>query len=111
MNVKQRDVVLLPVFFSDQTARKTRPAIVISNERINSISDDIMLIPITSVINDAPYSVFITDTDLSEGRLAAPSRARADKIFTAHKSLIAKKIGVVKHQILTALKQEINKAI
>lgn len=111
MNVKQRDVVLLPVLFSDQSARKMRPAIVISNDHINTTTDDVMLVPLTSVIKDVPYSIFITDDDLAEGRLAAPSRARADKIFTANKTLIARKIGVIKHPVLSAIKQEINKAI
>lgn len=111
MNVNQRDVILLPVPFSDQTIRKMRPAIVVSNDHINSTTDDIMFVPLTSLLKDAPYSILITDNDLIGGRLAAPSRVRADKIFTAHKSLIARKIGVIKHQVLASIKQEINKAL
>jgi mRNA interferase MazF len=73
MNVKQRDVVILPVPFSDQTAQKARPAIVVSNDKINATSEDIILVPLTSVLKDTPYSLLITDNDLSDGRLAAPT--------------------------------------
>ncbi len=31
-NVKQRDLILLPIPFSDLTAKKRRPVIVISND-------------------------------------------------------------------------------
>ena len=110
MNVKQGDVVLLSVPFSDQSARKTRPAIVISNNHINTTSDDVMLVQMTSVLKEVSYSVFITDENLKEGRLAAPSRIRADKIFTASKTIIQTKIGTVKPKILAAIKQEITKA-
>ncbi len=111
MNAKQKDVVLLPVIFSDQTESKVRPAIVISNNEINETSDDVMLVPLTSVLKEAPYSIMITDKSLTDGKLAAPSRARADKIFTADKSLIERKIGTIKQEILTAIKQEIMNAI
>ena len=111
MNVKQGDIVLLPVPFSDQTSLKVRPAIIVSNDRINAASEDIILIPLTSVIKDAPYSILIVQNNLSEGELIVTSRARADKIFTAHKSLIKLKIGALKHSILTEIRQEIIKVI
>ena len=111
MNVRQCDVVLLPVPFSDQTARKVRPAIVVSNDRINAASDDVILVPLTSVIKDVSYSLIITQKSFAEGELIATSRARADKIFTAHKSLIRMKIGKIKSSMLEEIKQEIIKAI
>jgi len=111
MNVQQRDVVLIPVIFSDQTAKKTRPAIIISNDQINSTSDDVLLIPLTSVMKELPYSVFITDNDLADGKLAAPCRACADKLFTAHKSLIARKIGRTKYHVIKAIKEAISQVV
>ena len=111
MNIKQRDVVLLPVPFSDQTSRKVRPAIVVSNDRINVASEDVILVPLTSIIKDVPYSTLITQNHLSEGELIVTSRARVDKIFIAHKSLIKIRIGAVKPSVLAEIKQEISKAI
>ena len=107
MNVKQCDVVLLPVPFSDQPARKVRPAIVVSNDGINITSEDVILVPLTSVIKDVPYSLIVTQKSFAEGELITTSRARADKIFTAHKSLIKMKIGKIKSSVLAEIKQEI----
>ena len=107
MNAKQCDVVLLPVPFSDQTARKVRPAIVVSNDHINAASDDLILVPLTSVIKDVQYSLIITQKSFAEGELIATSRARADKIFTAHKPLIRMKIGKIKPTVLAEIKQKI----
>lgn len=111
MNVRQRDLVLLPVPFSNQSSQKVRPAVVVSNDMLNTQSDDVILVPLTSVIKDAPYSVMISQNDLTNGRLVVESRARTDKIFTAEKSLITMKIGAVNQGILTAIKQGIIKSI
>ena len=103
MNVKQCDVVLLPVPFSDQTARKVRPAIVVSNDSINASSEDVILVPLTSVLKDVPYSITITQKSFAEGKLIVPSRARADKLFTAHKSLVKMKIGKIELSVLAEI--------
>lgn len=111
MNIKQKDLVLLPVPFSDFSSMKVRPAIVVSNDNINTSSDDVMLVPLTSVLKEVPYSVSITQDSLSEGRLITPSRGRADKIFTAEKSLIKMKIAKIKQEFFAKVKQEIINAI
>lgn len=111
MNVKQRDVVLLPVPFSNQAARKVRPAIVVSNDYLNAQSDDVLLIPLTSVLKEEPFSLLITNVSMSEGTILVSSRARPDKIFTADKSLILRKIGMIKSEVLASLKQHLIKAI
>ena len=111
MKVQQSDIVLLPVPFSDQTTQKIRPAIVISNNKINNSSEDVILVPLTSVLKDVPYSVFINQECLSDGKLLVPSRARIDKPFTVHHSLIKAKIGTIKAEILTVIKKEIGKIV
>ncbi len=105
------DIVLLPVPFSNQRSQKVRPAVVVSNDALNAQSDDVILVPLTSVLKDVPCSVIISQGDLAEGKLLVTSRARADKIFTAEKSLISMKIGAVKQGILAAIKQGIIKSI
>lgn len=111
MNINQNDLVLLPVPFSDQTSSKVRPAIVVSNNHINQICDDVMLVPLTSILKQVPYSINITQKELITGKLIAQSRARVDKLFTAHKSLIRMKIGSIKPEVLELIKQEISKAV
>ncbi|PIW85461.1 MAG: hypothetical protein COZ95_04435 [Nitrospirae bacterium CG_4_8_14_3_um_filter_50_41] len=47
---KRGDVVLVPFPFSDQTATKKRPAIVISSSAYNEVSQDTVILAVTSRI-------------------------------------------------------------
>lgn len=44
------DVILVPFPFSDQTTTKKRPAIIVSSDTYNSISQDIVIMAITGQI-------------------------------------------------------------
>jgi mRNA interferase MazF len=109
MQVDQNDLVLLPYPFSNLKDTKVRPALIISNDNFNRKSDDCLMVPLTSVIKDEPYSIIIQSEDLSSGKLLQTSRIRADKIFCAEKSLILLKIGTVNSKILNLVKQELLK--
>ena len=76
MNILQKEIVLLPYPFSNLENRKIRPAIVISNNYFNKKSQDCVAIPMTSVIKEMPFSVLISQQDLSAGKLLKISRAR-----------------------------------
>src|SRR3989344_7264186 len=78
------------------TETKIRPALIISNDHLNEMSEDCIAVPLTTVIKDAPYSFLITQKDLASGELIASSRIRLDKVFSVKKSLIIKKIGLLK---------------
>jgi hypothetical protein len=45
---KRGDIVLVPFPFSDQTTTKKRPAVVISSSRYNAVSQDIIIMAVTS---------------------------------------------------------------
>ncbi len=109
MNVSQKEIVLLPYPFSDLEGTKVRPALVVSNDFFNKKSDDCVMVPLTSVIKDEPYSVIIDQKDLSSGKLLKPSRVRADKIFTVEKRLIIMKIGVISDYAFGRIKAELDK--
>jgi mRNA interferase MazF len=109
MTVQQKEIVLLPYPFSDFARKKVRPAIVVSNNYLNTKSDDCIMIPLTSVIKEEPYSVLINQEDLSTGKLLQQSRARADKIFTIEKASIFMKIGMVNDKTFGKIKSEIEK--
>ena len=96
MEIKQGELILLPYPFTDFKETKIRPALIISNDYLNEMSEDCIAIPLTTVIKDVPYSFLITQKDLASGELIISSRIRLDKVFSVKKSLIIKNIGLLK---------------
>ncbi len=107
--MKQGDIVLLTVYYTDQSSSKIRPGVIISNNHINNTNDDLVVVPVTSTIKDLPYSVLIRQEDLASGELIVPGRIRVDKPLTAHKSIIKKKIGTLRREALCSVKNELCK--
>ncbi|MBS3096622.1 type II toxin-antitoxin system PemK/MazF family toxin [Candidatus Woesearchaeota archaeon] len=107
MEIKQKDIVLLPYPFTDLKGKKIRPALVVSNDSVNSKSKDCIMLPLTSVIKDEPYSIAINQEDLSSGQLIKSSRIKIDKIFTVEKRLIVMKIGILSHNTFEKVKEEL----
>ena len=87
-----RQVILLPFPFSDLSASKLRPALVLAN----SGKGDWVLCQITSNPYADPCAITLTDADFAQGGLQCVSYARAGKIFTAHESLFQRAAGQLK---------------
>jgi len=109
MIINQKEIVLLPFPFSDLEQSRVRPALVVSNDNLNKKSEDCIMVPLTTIIKDEPYSVIINQEDLSSGKLLKSSRIRTDKIFSVKKDLITMKIGVINNNILEKVKSEIER--
>ena len=109
MNVKQKEIILLPYPFTDLEGTKVRPTIIISNNPFNKKSADCIMIPLTTVMKEEPHSILINQEDLSSGKLLRPSRIRVDKIFTVEKRLIIMKIGAINSKTFKKIKLELNK--
>ncbi len=87
------DVVVVSFPFSNLTKFKNRPAYVLCNLS----GDDIILCQITSQSYGDNYSIELQQNDISGGSLRNEiSYIRPNKIFTAEKSIIFKKIGSVR---------------
>ena len=100
---KQGDIVLIPVPFTDLSSNKKRPVLILSSDRYNENTDDLIVAAITSNIDEKPYNTEITSNDLSDGNLLHKSCVRVDKLYTLAQSIVIKKFGVVKEEILTAV--------
>ena len=107
MIISQKEIVLLPFPFSDLEGTRVRPALVVSSNELNKKSEDGIMVPLTTVIKDEPYSVVINQEDLSSGKLLKSSRIRTDKIFSVKKDLVTMKIGIVNDNVLEKVKKEI----
>lgn len=105
---KQGDIVLISVPYSDLTHNKQRPVLIISNNHYNEITEDIVVVAITSQLKDLDYSVVIEAQDLNEGELKVTSAIRADKVYTLSKKIIIKKFGQVNSDIVEVVRVKIN---
>lgn len=85
------DVVVLPFPFSDLSASKRRPALVLADLTGN----DIILCQITSQQTKDTYAIGLTDSDMINGSLKKASNIRPNRIFTADKNIILYKIGSI----------------
>ncbi|KUP04370.1 MazF family transcriptional regulator [Bacillus coahuilensis m2-6] len=90
----QGDIVLIPVPFSDLTNRKQRPVLIISNDDYNKITEDIVVVAITSQLRDLDYSV-----------------VRADKVYTLSKNIVRKKFGRVNAEVIYDVQSKLNALI
>jgi mRNA interferase MazF len=82
----QGDVVFVPFPFTDLSATKQRPALVLSPERLNKVRTDLVVAAITSQIPDVvgEDEILLPDTDLRTAGLPKASMIKVGKIFTIH---------------------------
>jgi mRNA interferase MazF len=85
------DVVVVPFPFSDLTANKKRPALVVAS----LIGDDVILCQITSKMVSDTYAIPLTDTDFTTGTLHQESNIRPNRSFTADSHIILRKAGTL----------------
>lgn len=101
--IEQRDILLVPFPFSDQSGKKVRPVIVISNDEFNESSEDILVVGVTSNISKDKYTLKLTNSDLEEGKLFSHCCIKVENILKIDKELIIKKIGKIKKNILSTI--------
>jgi len=99
------DVVVLPFPFSDLSASKKRPALVVANMD----GDDIILCQITSEARVDDCSIILTNADFIKGTLNLTSMIRPNRLFTADKSIIIHKIGSLKQSKIKEVENQIVK--
>jgi len=91
--IEQQDLLLIPFPFSDQSGRKVRPVMVVSNNEFNKYSEDILVVGVTSNIVRNKYSLILTNDDLIGGNLITKCCIKVENILKIDKELIIKKIG------------------
>ena len=69
MTPKQRDILLIPIPFTDLQSVKRRPVLVLSNDRYNKTSEDILVAAITSNVQRTKYGLLLEASDVEGGRL------------------------------------------
>lgn len=108
---KQGEILLIPVPFTDLTSTKKRPVFVLSSDRYNNKTNDILVAAITSNINEKDYAVIISKVDLEIGDLKVDSCIRTDKIYSLSQGIVIKTFGRVKLHIMNRVKDKLNQLI
>lgn len=87
-NYSKNSVILVRYPFSDLSAIKVRPAVIVSSD---SSSQDYLIVPLTSRINSLFPGEFVL-TDWVTAKLNVPTAVKRG-IYTVEQSLIIKLIG------------------
>ncbi|MBN1899807.1 type II toxin-antitoxin system PemK/MazF family toxin [Candidatus Sumerlaeota bacterium] len=96
-------VVLVTFPFSDLSASKSRPAVVLAS----SGRGDWILCQVTSSSYEDPNAIKITDKDFISGSLLRISFARPGKLFTANISIIISEVGILHPPVLESLRKAV----
>lgn len=91
---RRGDVVLVPVGFTDASGAKQRPAVVISSDRYNAVSPDVMIASITGNLGAIRHPGDHVLVAWREAGLLRPSLAQA-KIATVEAALIRRRLGTL----------------
>ena len=105
--LKPSSVVIVRFPFSDLSASKLRPALVIATlDR-----DDLVLCQITSNAYSDLRAIEIGDSDFESGSLERTSYVRPGKIFTANISIVLGNLGELNSRAFESVRQAITKIV
>ncbi len=88
------DVVVLPFPFSDLTANKKRPALVVANLS----GDDVIVCLITSQNAKDSYAILLENGNFASGNLKQHSNIRPNRLFTADSNIVLYRIGILEKE-------------
>ncbi len=91
--IEQRDLLLVPFPFSDQSGKKVRPVVVISKNEFNQHSGGIVVVGITSHLSQDHYTIQLSQDNLEEGFSHNFRYIKVENILKIDKRLVVKKIG------------------
>jgi mRNA interferase MazF len=105
----QGDVVLVPFPFTDLSATKQRPALVLSPERLNKTRPVLVVAAFTSQVPAAlgEDEILLSASELDAAGLPKVSLIKLGKIFTIHQGLIRKKLGNIGEATLEGVRQKL----
>jgi len=103
-------IVLVPFPFTDQSASKRRPAVVVSNVAYNTAKPDVIVMAVTSQLRPAPALGEVWVSDWQSAGLLKPSAIKP--VFaTIEQRLIIRQLGVLDAVDQVALRQAITETL
>ena len=110
------DVVLVAFPFTDLTATKVRPAVVVSPDRAHRATGDVVLAAVSSVIPKRgllPTELLVADRNPGFGAtgLRCSSLILCGKLFTMERRLLLRWLGRLDDQLTSRLDQAVSAAV
>lgn len=97
------DVLLLKFPFSDLSGAKLRPVLVLAL----ADRDEYIFCQITSQRRTDRRAIELTDDSFDEGGLRKSSFVRPTKMFTAHRSRMIRRVGRLKDNVKSAVREAV----
>ena len=108
--VNKWDVVLLSFPFTDLSATKVRPAVVVSPDNYNQTSQDVVVVLITTnTSRRGAFDLLLEKShpEFLQTGLRYDSAIRIDKVFTLNRRLIVKALGRFGPQLKGAVEKQL----
>jgi mRNA interferase MazF len=99
----QGQVIFVSFPYSDLTATKVRPAVVLAQVK----KDDVLICQVSSRSYADPHAIEIGLDAFSDGSLPKTSYVQTGKLFTCHVSLIHQQVGTLRVQVLDTIKRSV----
>jgi mRNA interferase MazF len=104
MPYKFGDVIVVPFPFTDQTATKKRPAVVVSSDAYQRERPDIILMAITSQVRPAPTVGEVAVLHWQQAGLLKPSVIKP-LLTTIEAHLVIRQLGTLHNEDQASLRQ------
>jgi len=104
------DIVLVPFPFTDQSATKQRPGVIVSSPAYNRVRRDLILMAVTSQVRGSGAFGEVLVQDWQAARLLKPSAIKP-VLATLEQALVIKTLGRLSQRDQQQLKEMIGKII
>ena len=110
MAFQRGDVVLIPFPFTNLTATKTRPAVVVSSATYHTVRTELLLVYVSSQISKATPPIDYVLKDWQRSGLPKPSFARP-KVAAIEPTLVVHQVGQLTTQDLAEIDRRLRIAM
>jgi mRNA interferase MazF len=110
MKLSRGDIVLIPFPYTDQSGAKVRPVVVINDSKYQSINNDLIVVFLTSIL-DNPHPEFdYALKDWKASRLLYPTLMKS-KLAVIHASLVQHRVGSLSRGDIAGVERALEKAL
>jgi mRNA interferase MazF len=110
MAYQRGDIVLIPFPFTDLSASKTRPAVIVCSQLYQEVRSELLLAYVSSQVSKANPKIDVVIKKWSEAGLLKPSFVRP-KIAAIDSGLIVHQAGRLSEEDMTAVDNSLRLAL